>query len=181
MNLKKTDKKYVFLDRDGTIIKDKGYMYKAEDIQFLPGAIDGLKKLQTLGYQFIIITNQSGIARRYYSLKDAQRFNRELIKRLEKRGIGIKKIYFCSHHPDFTGECDCRKPGVKLAVTAQKEFGIDLEKSIFIGDKDCDIELGKKCSGMTFLVKNKQYKTNIKPDHVVNNLEEVFSRLSENS
>jgi len=178
MNSKKTNDKYIFLDRDGTIIKDKGHMYKIEDIQFLPKAIDGLKKLQTLGYQFIIITNQAGIARKYYSLKDAKKFNRELIKRLRKKGLKIKKVYLCPHHPDFTGKCDCRKPEPGLVTTAQKELGVNLKKSIFIGDKDCDIELGKKYLGLTFLIKNKQYKVSTKADHVVNNIEEIFYKLS---
>ena len=169
--------KFVILDRDGTIIEDKGYVHKVGDLKFLPGAVSGLKKLQTLGYKFIIISNQAGIARGLYSPKDGEIFNRELTARLAKSGVKIKKIYICPHHPDFTGKCPCRKPETGLAKLAAKEFGINLKRSIFIGDKDSDIQFGKNCKGTTFLICNDQYQSTKKPDHEVRNLLEVADTI----
>lgn len=166
--------KYIFLDRDGTIVEDKeGYLHRIKDLKFIPGAVSGLLKLQKLGYGFVIISNQAGIARDLYSLKDAQKFNRALAVRLASRGIKIKKIYICPHHPEFTGQCVCRKPEPGLAKLAAKEFGVNLADSFFIGDKDCDIQLGKNCGGRTFLIENEQYKTTIEPDHRIRNILEA--------
>ncbi len=181
MTLSKTTNKYIFLDRDGTIIEDRGYIHKIKDLKFLPGAIKGLKKLQKNGYRFIIISNQAGIARGLYSLKDAETLNRALKARLAKSGVKIKNIYLCPHHPEFTGKCLCRKPEPGLAKLASKEFKINLRKSIFIGDKDCDIELGKNCGGKTFLIDNGQYETSLAPDHKVKDLEEIHELLKKQS
>ena len=173
----KTINKFIFLDRDGTIVEDKGYVHKIKDLKFLPGAISGLKKLQKLGYKFIIISNQAGIARGLYSLKDAEKFNNALTARLAKSGVKIEKIYICPHHPEFTGKCSCRKPEPGLAKLAAKEFNINLTKSIFIGDRDCDIELGRNCKGITFLTYNDQYQPTKKPDYEVRNLLEAADTI----
>ena len=170
--------KFVILDRDGTIIEDTGYVHKIKDLKFLPGAVSGLKKLQKLGYKFIIISNQAGIARGLYSLKDAETLNRELTARLARSGVKIKKIYICPHHPEFTEKCLCRKPEPGLAKLAAKEFGINLEKSIFIGDKDSDIQFGKNCKGTTILIKNNKYPNSIPPDFTVADLEEASEILT---
>lgn len=163
----------IFLDRDGTIIKDKHYIFDPKDIEFLPSAIEGLKKFQETGFKFIIISNQAGIARGYFDVETANRFNKELISKLAKHDIRIERIYICPHHPEFTGPCLCRKPEPGLAKLAAKELNIDLKKSYFIGDKDCDTELGKNCGGRTFLIKNNQYNTTIMPDYKIKNLLEA--------
>lgn len=168
-------KKYIFLDRDGTIIRDNLYNHKLTQIEFLPKAIFGLKKLQDTGYQFIILTNQAGVAKGYYSMEDAKRFQAEVEKRLKMKGISIKKTYYCFHSID--DNCNCRKPKPGLAMEAAKTLGITLRESIFIGDKDCDIELGKNCQGKTILIKNHQYPITAKPDIVVKNLEEIHQIL----
>lgn len=169
----KTTHKFIFLDRDGTIIKDKPYNFNPKEIEFLPKVLAGLQKLQNDGYKFIIISNQAGIARQIYSLEEAKIFNHELTARLAKQGIKIEKIYICPHHPEFTGPCSCRKPEPGLARSAAKEFNINLGRSYFIGDKDCDIELGKNCGGKTFLIDNGQYKTTVEPDYRIKNLSEA--------
>lgn len=174
----KTTDKFIFLDRDGTIIEDEGYVHKIKDLKFLPNAVSGLQKLQKLGYKFIIISNQAGIARGLYSLKDAEKFNTELVSQLVGHGIKIEKTYICPHHPEFTGKCSCRKPEPGLAKLAAKEFDINLKKSIFIGDTDSDIRLGKNCKGRTILIKNSRYLTSIIPDFEVFNLEEVAKILA---
>lgn len=177
----KTTDKYIFLDRDGTLIKDSGYVYKARDLKFLPGTISGLKKLKKLGYKFIIISNQAGIARGFYSSKDAEKFNSELISKLANHGIKIEKIYICPHHPDITGICSCRKPAIGLALKASRKFNINLRNSYFIGDKDCDIELGKNCGGKTILINNGQYKIRAKSNYTAKNILEVVNVLKSQS
>lgn len=169
---------YIFLDRDGVIIQDKHYIHDIEEIEFMPGALEGLLKLQILGYQFIIITNQAGIARGYFSKADAQDFDNEVIKRLATSGVTIKKSYFCPHHPEFTGECECRKPKIGLAKQAAKEFGIDLSKSIFIGDKDSDTQFGRNAGGLTIRLENKQYPNTVTADYTANNWQEIYEIIS---
>jgi len=174
----KTMSKYLFLDRDGTIIEDKGYVHKIKDLKFLTGAIAGLKKFRNIGYKFIIVTNQAGIARGLYSLQDAERFNKTLISHLGAKGVKIEKIYLCEHHPDFTGACLCRKPQLGLAKLASKEFSINLSDSIFIGDKDSDIKFGKNCGGATVWIRNKRYSNTIAADLNANDLDHAFELLT---
>ncbi len=171
--------RYIFLDRDGVIIKDKAYVHAIKDIEFLPNAVEGLLKIQQLGYKFVIITNQAGVARGYYSLKEAEDFNEEVVCRLKAQGVVIIKSYLCPHHPDFTGPCNCRKPNTGFVERAVKELNIPATGSIFIGDKDSDIKLGKNCSGTTFLIKNKQYQITIKPDVVVPDLIEAYTIIKD--
>lgn len=170
--------KYIFIDRDGVIVRDKNYMYKISDMEFLPCAIEGLKKIQSLGYQFIVISNQAGIARKLYTENDAKMFNNEMVRQMNFFGVSIMACYYCPHHPDFTGECLCRKPKTGMVEMAANVFGISLSKAIFIGDKDCDTELGKNCGGITILVQNNQYGTAIQPDFTVRNLNETVDILS---
>lgn len=171
--MKTSKNKAVFLDRDGTINKDKRYVFQIEDLEILPGAVNGLKKLQALGYKLIVVTGQSGIARGYYTLQDAEKFDEELSRYLKGWGIIIEKFYRCPHHPDFTGECDCRKPKTGLVTEAAKEFDVDLRQSLFVGDKDSDVVLGQNCEGMTFWIRNDMYPLMTEPDYIVKNLEEM--------
>lgn len=165
--------KFIILDRDGTIIKDSPYMSDPKKIEFLPKAILGLQKFRDAGYRFVIVSNQAGVARGYYDLETASKFNKELVAMLKSRGIKIEKTYICPHHPEFTGSCSCRKPDVGMVKTAAAEFNIKPSQCFFIGDKDCDIQLGKNCGGKTFLIDNGQYETRVEPDHKVKNLLEA--------
>lgn len=174
----KTTNKFIILDRDGTIIEDKGYLFRPEDIEFLPGAIEGLKNLQNAGYKFVIISNQAGIARGYYNIEAAEKFNEELTAQLANHGIKIEKIYICPHHPEITGPCSCRKPNTGLALQAAKEFNINLRNSYFVGDKDCDIELGQKCGGKTCLINNGQYQILSHPNLKVANLKKLYTLIA---
>lgn len=173
----KITNKYILLDRDGVIIEDRGYVHKTKDLKFLPGAITGLRKFQSVGYKFIIITNQAGIARCLYTLKDAEQFNKMLLLRLAAKGIKIEKTYYCPHHPKFTGDCECRKPKVGMIRLAEKEFDFDASNAIFIGDKDSDTELGKNCGGLTVLIENNQYQSTVKPDFKAKDLNQAFNLL----
>lgn len=131
--------KAIFLDRDGTINKDFGYTYKTENLQFLDGAIEGLKNLYKNGYKLIIITNQSGIGRNFYNIKEYTKFTEYMLKQLKEYGIIIEKVYYCPHVE--TDNCECRKPNLGLFYQAIQEYDIDLDTSYAIGDRTRDIEI----------------------------------------
>ena len=132
--------KALFLDRDGVINKDKGYVYKKEDFEFIDGIFDLCQYFQNLGYLIFVVTNQSGIARKYYTQEQFEKLTQWMSQEFFKRNIIISKIYHCPHHPDITGECLCRKPKSGMFFMAREEFDIDLENSVMIGDKESDIE-----------------------------------------
>lgn len=141
--------KAVFLDRDGTINIDKVYLYKLEEFEFINGAVEGLKILSDLGYILIVVTNQSGIARGYYTEEDCEKLNNFMADELKKYGIEIKKSYYCPHHPEkgigkYKTECSCRKPNPGMILEGIREFDIDVENSYIVGDKLSDAEAGMK-------------------------------------
>jgi len=136
--------KAVFLDRDGIVNREKNYVYKIEDFEFIPGIFDLCRKYQQEGYLLFIITNQAGIARGYYTEAQYLILTDWMVNQFKAAGITIAKVYFCPHHPDFTGECECRKPNPGMILEAAKEFDIDLSKSMLIGDKESDMEAGKR-------------------------------------
>ncbi|KXA23344.1 putative histidinol-phosphatase [Fusobacterium nucleatum] len=150
-------KKAIFLDRDGTINVEKDYIYKSEDLIFEEGTIDALKTFKNLGYILIVVSNQSGIARGYFTEEDLNIFNNNMNEMLKKNGVEITEFYCCPHHPDGIGEykkvCECRKPNNKMIEDAIKKYNIDREKSYMIGDKTSDIGAGLKSNLKTVLVK----------------------------
>lgn len=132
----------LFLDRDGVVNVEKNYVYRAEDIDFIEPIFEICRKYQEKGFKIFIITNQAGIARGYYSQDDFLKLARWIEVEFAQRGIDIIKTYFCPHHPEFTGECPCRKPNPGMILKAKKEFDLDLENSVLIGDKQSDIDAG---------------------------------------
>lgn len=145
--------KVIFLDRDGTINKDFGYVYKTEDLEFLPGVVEGLKLLQDNGYMLIIVTNQSGISRKYFSIDDYNIFNSYLINELKKYNIEIKEVYMCPHRNE--DNCECRKPKTQLFWNAIKKYNIDLDNSYAIGDKERDLAICNETSIKGILLTDK--------------------------
>ena len=146
--------KVVFLDRDGTINVEKNYLYKIEDFEFLPGVKIALKILQEAGYLLVIVTNQSGIGRGYYTEDDFSKLNHWMEDELKKDGIIINKVYYCPHFPEakiekYRKDCDCRKPALGMYIRAEEELKIDLSGSYAVGDKirDCAICDLTKCKG----------------------------------
>ena len=150
-------KKAIFLDRDGTINVEKNYIYKSEDLVFEEGSIEALKTFKNLGYILIVVSNQSGIARGYFTEADLNIFNNNMNEILKKNGVEITEFYCCPHHPDGIGKykkvCECRKPNNKMIEDAIKKYNIDREKSYMIGDKISDIGAGLKSNLKTVLVK----------------------------
>lgn len=135
--------KAVFFDRDGTINIDKGYVYKIEDFEFQPGIINLIKYYIKQGYIIFIITNQSGIARGFYSEHEFIKLTNWMLKQFAKHDIKIAKVYHCPHFPCNESKCNCRKPKPGMILQAVDEFNIDLAQSILIGDKRTDILAGK--------------------------------------
>lgn len=128
-----------FFDRDGTINVNFGHVYKLNDLEFIPGIPEIIKEYNEEGIPVIVITNQAGIAKGLYTELDMHKFNSYLNKQLKiKYGAHIDAFYFCPHHPDYTGECECRKPKAGMFFKAAKDFAIDLNQSVMYGDKETD-------------------------------------------
>ncbi|MDD5177929.1 MAG: D-glycero-beta-D-manno-heptose 1,7-bisphosphate 7-phosphatase [Candidatus Nanoarchaeia archaeon] len=144
--------KAIFLDRDGVINENTDYLHKKEDLIFISNSLEALKKINKSKYKVIIITNQSGIARGYFTLEQFHDFNKHFMSELNKENIKIDGEYFCPHHPDFDMDCSCRKPKPGMLLKAKKEFNIDLKNSWMIGDDLCDILAGKNAGCKTILV-----------------------------
>lgn len=149
--------KAVFLDRDGTINVDKAYLSKIEEFEYLPGVIQGLRMLQDAGFILIIVTNQSGIARGYYTEEDFLELNKWMLSDLRKKGIKIAKVYYCPHHPNgkiekYKLDCNCRKPKLGMYEEAIEDFDIDLSRSFTIGDKIRDLAICEKTSCRGYLI-----------------------------
>ncbi len=130
----------VFLDRDGVINEDTGYIPRPEQFVIRPGAVEALAEIQRLGYLLVVITNQSGIGRGYYTADDYQQVTRHMLAQLASGGVALAGVYHCPHTAD--DGCQCRKPAAGLILRAACELGIDLAQSWLVGDKSSDIEAG---------------------------------------
>ncbi|MDD2906434.1 MAG: D-glycero-beta-D-manno-heptose 1,7-bisphosphate 7-phosphatase [Sulfurimonas sp.] len=135
-------KKALFLDRDGVVNIEKEYLYKIEDFEFIDGIFELCRHYANLGYLIFIVTNQSGIARSYYSEEDFSHLSDWMLAAFAEKGIVISKVYHCPHYPQISGLCKCRKPEPGMLLEAEKEFNLDLSHSIIVGDKERDIEAG---------------------------------------
>jgi len=146
-------KKVIFLDRDGVINKEVGYLHKIEDFEFIDGVFDACLYFQLLDYQIIIVTNQSGIERGYYSENDFHIVNNWMLGQFKGLGVDILDVFFCPHGPK--SNCDCRKPKPGMFNQANKKHGINMEESWMIGDKEADIQAANAASiKNTVLVKS---------------------------
>ena len=129
--------KTIFLDRDGVINKEKNYLYKIDEFEFIDGIFDSCKYFLKLGYKLVIITNQSGIARGFYTEKEYNILSRWMINQFLEKKIEILDVFHCPH--DQNAECNCRKPKPGMFLSAQKKHNIDFSESWMIGDKEIDI------------------------------------------
>jgi D-glycero-D-manno-heptose 1,7-bisphosphate phosphatase len=144
----------VFLDRDGTIIEDVGYLRSPDDVHLLPGAAEAIRRLNQHGLAAVVVTNQSGIARGLLSTEDYQAGERRLDQLLRAAGAHLDAHYFCPHLPEVTGPCDCRKPGTLLYRQAAEQLGIDLPGSWWVGDRLRDILPAESLGGRGILIGN---------------------------
>jgi D-glycero-D-manno-heptose 1,7-bisphosphate phosphatase len=148
----------VFLDRDGTINEEKDYLWRIEDFAFIPGAPEAIRRLREAGFLVVVVTNQSGVARGYFSREDVERLHQHIQRELAKIGTAVDGYYLCPHHPDKgVGElkidCDCRKGRPGMLLQAATEHGIDLAASWMIGDKRADLEAGRAAGCRSLLVR----------------------------
>jgi len=157
----------VFIDRDGTMAKDVHYCSRPEDFELFPNTAKAIKSLNKHGFKVIVVTNQSGIARGYFTEETLAKIHEKMKRELAKEGAWVDGIYYCPHHPD--DKCDCRKPKPKLILQASKDFDIDLEHSFVVGDLQMDIELGKVIGCRTIMVVNSTSpgdKGTVEPDAI---------------
>ncbi|MDP8258190.1 MAG: HAD-IIIA family hydrolase [Candidatus Aadella gelida] len=176
--------KYVFIDRDGVINKDPegwteyGYVASPEELHIIKGAAEGIKKLTDAGYKNVIISNQQGVGKGYFTDNDLKKVTEKMTNLIDEKGGKITEVYYCTHTKDEN--CSCRKPKAGLFLIAQKELGIDsFEGKFYIGDTERDIQAGKEAGLKTILVlsgKNVLRDTTHwenRPDHIFNNLLEA--------
>jgi len=148
----------VFLDRDGTINLEKEYLYRIEDFEFVDGAEEAIRLLNEAGYFVVVVTNQSGVARGYYTEEDVEILHRDISARLAAKGAHVDAWYYCPHHPAGKGSyalpCRCRKPQPGMLLAAADRYGINLDDSTMIGDKRIDIEAGLSAGCRPILVRS---------------------------
>ncbi|MDD5382045.1 MAG: D-glycero-beta-D-manno-heptose 1,7-bisphosphate 7-phosphatase [Candidatus Margulisbacteria bacterium] len=183
--------KAVFLDRDGTIVEDVGYLNTPEQIKFIPGSIAAIKKLNEAGYKVVVITNQAGVARGLVTEDMLQTIDKTLHKWILNGGAHLDGLYYCPHHPEhgvypYKQVCECRKPHPGLIKRAARDLKIDLARSYMVGDKATDIEAGKRAEIKTVFVmsgRGREEKQNFKekPDHITNNLLEAVDWILYNT
>lgn len=148
-------KRAVFMDRDGTLNEETGHLHRLEDWIWTPGALDAVKGFNNLGFLVIVVSNQAGIARGYYTIREVNCLHDRIQKTAAAAGARIDSFYYCPHHPQY-GEvrnCSCRKPKPGLLLQAHYEHRIDLVRSFMIGDRVSDIQAGEAAGAKTILVK----------------------------
>jgi len=172
----------VLLDRDGTINEERNYLSSPDELELLPGAAEGIRRMRDLGLAVVVVTNQSGVGRGYFTAETVAAVHQRLGELLAAGGAKVDAFYVCPHTPD--DDCDCRKPAPGLARQAAAEFQADLSRSFVVGDKVCDIELGQRAGATTILVRTgygAEHEAFAGADYVVDGLPEaaqVIERLA---
>lgn len=171
-------KRAVFLDRDGVIVEDSNYVYRTDQLRLIPGSAEAIKLLNENCFLTIIVTNQAGVAKGYFTERDIMLFNNSMKEMLIEHGAHIDAIYYCPHHPDAKIEkykinCYCRKPKPGMLEEAEKDFNIDIKQSFMIGDKLSDVNAGKYVGCRTIMVLTgygKYEPKNDRIDYIAQNL-----------
>jgi D-glycero-D-manno-heptose 1,7-bisphosphate phosphatase len=176
-------KRFVLLDRDGTIIVEKNYLSDPDQIELLPHAAAGLRHLNALGFGLVLITNQSGIGRGYFTRLTVDTIHVKLAELLSADGVVFDGVYLCPHTPD--DQCSCRKPEPGLALQAAAELHFDPKQAIVIGDKPCDIDLASRIGAKSILVRTGYGESfwqtgQLHPDLVACDLEDAARLLAQN-
>lgn len=166
-------RKYILLDRDGTIIEWKNYLDDPNQVKLIPNAAEGLKSLIEMGFGLIVVTNQSGIGRGYFSEDTLNAIHQRMNGELQKNSVVLDDIFYCPHKPE--DNCECYKPKTGLVQQAAWKFGFNPSECYVIGDNICDIELAKNINAVSILVltgygSSLQYEKSLKPDFIANDL-----------
>lgn len=178
----------IFLDRDGTMNVDHGYVHEIDNFQFIDGVIEAMQELKKMGYALVMVTNQSGIARGMFSEDTFMQLTEWMDWSLADRDIDLDGIYFCPHHPEavveeYRQQCDCRKPESGMLLAAQKELNIDMAASYMVGDKIDDMLAGKAAGvGKKVLVRSGKPVTEEgekAADWVINSLADLPARIKQ--
>lgn len=164
----------VFLDRDGTMATDVHYCSRPEDLELFPDTSKAIRLLNQNGFKVIVITNQSGIARGYFTKETLAKIHEKMKRELAKEGAWVDGIYYCPHHPD--DGCDCRKPKPRLLLQAASEHDIDLKYSFVVGDLQMDVDLGKAVGCKTILLGD-ILSGEAKPDFMASDLLEAVRTI----
>lgn len=170
----------VVLDRDGTVVVDRGYLQDPDQLQFLPGAVEGLRLLRERGHKLVVVTNQSGVGRGRFPLERLREVNARLLRMAREAGAAIDALYYCPHRPE--DECTCRKPKPQLLLQAAAELGFEPSSAVVIGDKSSDVELGHSVGAVTMLVSETGHARDGKPveaDYVIHDLIEAARLIAD--
>ncbi len=150
----RADRPAVFLDRDGTIIRDERYLADPARVVPVPGAARAIARLRAAGYAIVVITNQSGLARGLFTAEQYEAVRERTDSVFAAAGAALDATYMCPHHPAFTGPCECRKPGLELYTRAATDLGLDLRKSVLIGDRWSDVAAAPALGARGILIPN---------------------------
>ena len=171
----------VFLDRDGTIVAERYYLADPERVELIEGAAEAMRGLSEMGYALVVVTNQSGIARGLYAVEDFFAVQRRIEELLADQGVRLDGLYYCPHHPDFTGICACRKPRTGMYLEAARELNLDLSRSAYVGDRLNDVLPALSLGGCGFLVRTgygREQECDAPPEiAVVDDLAEAAERI----
>jgi D-glycero-D-manno-heptose 1,7-bisphosphate phosphatase len=173
-------KRFVLIDRDGTVNVEKNYLSNPEDLELIPSAGPAMRRLQMAGWGTCLMTNQSGIARGYFDMEQLLKVHQRLLDLLGVYGAKIDGIYFCPHAPE--DECNCRKPLPGMVDQAVSAHGFDPRQAWVIGDKENDVELGRAVGATTILVRTgygKDYESRTKADYVADDLGAAINLILE--
>ena len=167
--------KAVFLDRDGTIVEERGYITAPEMLVLLPGAARAIAGLRAGGWAVLIASNQAPVAKGLITEEELSEINLRLVALLAEEGAALDGIYCCPHHPEGTRpeyavECDCRKPRPGLLERAAREHGLDLSACVMVGDSARDVEAGRAAGTATVLVRTGHDRESASADHVADDL-----------
>jgi len=163
----------VLLDRDGTLIEERPYLADPRAVVLLPGTAEALRALQRDGFRLVVASNQSGVGRGYFGLEAVEQVNRRLCELLAREGVTPDAVYVCPHRP--ADGCDCRKPGTRLLERAVRETGSSPANAFVVGDKECDIEMGRRAGATSLLVRTGWGQQTedagvARPDYIVDDL-----------
>ncbi len=178
-------KKLFLIDRDGTINVEKGYVHRPEDLEFIAGSLEALRRIHDAQGLIYIITNQAGIAKGLYDETTFRSFNRYFLERLGDTGVSVRDVLYCPHHPEgvvpaYRKTCDCRKPGNRLLKAALEREGLPASRAVMVGDRNTDMEAARSLEIESYLVLTgygAREKENTPADRIVRDLKEAVELI----